>query len=738
MARADLPASGRELPSSDPAVARIWRVLDRVLSSRASLAAMIVAYVACTATLAQLRAWELHTGTWDLGLYQQALWSWGKGRPLYESADFAQEGYASFLQVHASFVLVLVAPLYDAFPAPITLFLVQSGVVGLAALPLHRLAKDVLNSPRWATLCAALYLAWTPVIASSLFDFHGEAFLPIELFTLFWLWRGGRFKLGLVVALLSFVTLEVAPVLVASLAVFFLWPSRRGTWELLAGLRSSNGQGSAFRARLQKSVSALRSWTAVPQVRASTVLLLGSIVAYYLLRLFQSYWAVPLLGLPPVPTNSVVAGGLIGANPGLLGLSLANLSIDLPQKIEYWVLVYALLGLVPLLRPRALLLVAPWWAFTLLGTDSATVHLGYQYGFVVACPVMIGLVLGMKSVSDRLAALASAPSPASTTTHDPAWRPSSSAPHARGRSLPFLLAVFSLVVVNLALSPLDPGMQQAGFGDAYHVSYTVPPGYGAVQQVASLVPAGASVVATDDLFPLVANDLAAYSFNPYLSMYDGYLPFNSTNLPSYVLASAQHGYEVPSWIGEKLYDTSIYGVRAAVGDSPAGGVLLFQLGYTGPSTLYRQTLDAGGAWGAGELTTSTIGSLRATPGAPGGEAVWGVPGDVGQLWTSPMLSLSGGSYRFTAMVRVSALGPGSAPGPTAPVLQLGVGGFAGEPSNFSTVTFQATQPSGWIGVELNVTVTEPVIAVAVYADQLDPGAVVETAGLQLVNYPATG
>lgn len=709
------PDETRKGTASVPAV-----VLGR-LSTRFWLVVLIALYIGMTAAVAQLRSWEFHTGAWDLGLYQQALWSWGHGRPLYESADFVQAGYGSLLQVHTAFVLVLVAPLYDAFPSAPTLFLVQSTVVGLAAVPLFLLARDVLGSEARALLPAGLFLVWTPVVASSLFDFHVEAFLPIELFTLFWLWRRERYLPGLGVAVLAFLTLEVTPVLVAAMALFFLVPSTRGTSLALEKLRRFLRGQDPFSSTFRALGEMVARWWRAPGVRASTALLVGAVVAYYLLRAFQTFWAVPTLGLSPVPTSSVAPGGVIGATPSVLGLSLANLGLDLQSKVEYWLLVYALVGFLPLLRPRAALLVAPWVAFTFLGSSLATYQLGYQYGFVAAAPMMIGLVLGLKVLAEGRGLV---------SVRAPAHLPSR-ALGSRGVSRLFLLALCGLVLANLALSPLDPAVQAAGFGDAYHVSYDVPPGYGAVVQLASLIPAGASVIATDDLFPLVANDLAAYPFNPDLSGYDGYLPFNVSHLPSYVLVSAQHGWEVPAWIGGVLYNRTTYGVRAAVGDSPAGGVLLFELGYLGPPSLYRELAGAGVSWGAGALSLSGMSALRSTPGAPGGEAVWGVPGSQGLLWYGPQFSLASGSYRVTATVEVSTLGPGPTPSASAPVLELQVTGFDGQPAATATILFGATQPEAWDQVDLNLTLTAPVIAVEVLAYQMDPGATVETSGLQV-------
>ena len=183
--------------------------LRRMTPFRWLLVAVVV-YFAVAFSLSWLRAIELQTTTWDLGLYQQALWTTAHGRALYETADVETGGFGSLLDVHTSFVLFLVAPLYGALPYQTTLFALQAAVVALASVPLYFLARDLTGSPRLALVAGLMYLVWTPTLSGNLYDFHPEAFLPLEVFALVLCWNRGRYAAGFAVAALAFATLEIA------------------------------------------------------------------------------------------------------------------------------------------------------------------------------------------------------------------------------------------------------------------------------------------------------------------------------------------------------------------------------------------------------------------------------------------------------------------------------------------------------------------------------------------------
>lgn len=532
------------------------------------LLALVAIYVVATATLSWCRALDFQTTTWDMGIYQQALWSGAHGRGFYEAPDFETGGFGSFLQVHSSFILYAVAPVYAAIPSQATLFVVQSLAVGLAAVPLYQLARVVGGSSGYGLAAGGIYLVWAPTIASNLYDFHAEAFLPLEIFSFLFLWTKGRYRLGFLAAFVASITFELAPVLLFFAGLFFLFPAEERIWSWLSGLRATGFAKGIGRA-LRTAVEGARSL----RVRASLLLMASMVAAYGLLLWAREYWIGPLLGVGPFPSSASASGYVVGSTLPELGLSLANLTPGLTMKCLYWLTALALLGFVPLLAPRAWILSVPWLGFTFLSANLNYVTPGFQYGFILACGLLPAFAFGLPRLvrgTRRAVATLRVRGERGRPTDGPKkvdrlpWAPVAVA-----------LALGILVVVNLAASPLDPALEdQPSLGAAYYFSYHVPTGFGAATRLVGQLPAGAYVIASFNLFPLVANDEHAYSLiwvvEPLAT------PFNATHLPEYALLSSTASYATPPWLSNATSDPSQYQLMGQVFGTGAGTITLYQ------------------------------------------------------------------------------------------------------------------------------------------------------------------
>ncbi len=646
----------------------------------------VAIYFAIAFALSWLRALEFQTTTWDQGLYQQALWTTAHGRPFYETADVETGGYGSLLEVHSVFLLYLVAPLYGALPYEATLLALQAAVVAAAAMPLFYLAMDVTGSPRLALLAGAAYLGWTPTLSSNLYDFHPEAFLPIEIFSLVLLWNRGRYAAGFAVALVAFLTFEFAPLIVfcVGLVSLFPWPEALGA------------AGGALTARLRRGLRSLaRPWRDA-RIRASVALMAASAGAYGVLLWVR----VALLpDLVPHPTlTSGVSGYVIGATPAALGLSLPNFGFGFEQKIVYWLVILGLLAFVPLLARRAMLLSVPWLVFTFFSANLNYVTLGFQYGFIAGSTLLVAFVFGLPRARRLVDALADRrASPAGAALR----------PRPAGR-VAVLAAIAVLLAVNIALTPVNPALSNAGLGSAYRLSLTPPPGGGDVDALAALVPATATVVASDDLFPLVANDPNAYSFlwdpDPQL-----YLPFSFSDPPTYVLIAGDRTDAVLGWLSSALYDPAVYGVRAVVWSSSIGTVLLFEAGYRGAAQVLGPGLSAGGTFFGGTLAAGPVGVVARAAGSADAAVVENDPGAIGTEWYGPGLALPAGNYTITVSVRAQGIPGFPAPNATAPAVWIGAVAWA-EPTFYGwSAPFGALDGAGFSTVEFDVSVPSPTI-----------------------------
>lgn len=668
----------------------------------------IAAFIAVSFTLAWLRAIEFHATTWDLGVYQQALWTTAHGRPFYETADVETGGFGSLLQIHSVFLFYGLVPLYWAFPYPTTLFAVQSVVVGVAAIPLFLLARDLTGSSRLGLVAGIVYLTWTPVLSSALYDVHPEAFLPVEIFTLILLWERHRYGWGFVVAAIAFSTMEVAPVLTFFVGGFGLLDIFGRTRRAEAGVSTKGGWNLL--------IGKIRGWLSDPRVRASLTLMTLSVAAFALLLYLRVDVLTRVLGTYPlsVPANGYVIGG----TPAGLQLSWANASVGLVPKLEYWLTVVALLGFLPLFAPRALVLSVPWFAFTLFSADQNYVTLGFQYGFIVASSLMVAFAYGLPNAR-RLVRWLDARARGRRTT-GPLMGAAASRSWKLGHGHRALLAagLAGLVAVNLALSPLNPMMDgRVAYGAGYQLSYHPNPNDGQVVKLASLIPPGSDVIASYNLFPLVANDANAYSFAPVQSPELG-LPFGPAHPPKYVLISQDSRDAVSGWLPSLLYNSVVYGVRGVVWSSDPGVVLLFEAGYSGAPTQFGALPDPSGTYYGESMVYPTSAFVATAASSAFSSVVSSDPGALGTVWFGPGANVAPGNFDVRLSLRATVLPGASPPAPNTTVVAVGAEAW-GTTLTAEMLTFGAVQSSGWTFVNFFVTVPEPTIEFGVVGVALD-------------------
>ncbi|HZY70456.1 MAG TPA: DUF2079 domain-containing protein [Thermoplasmata archaeon] len=670
----------------------------------------VLGYVVAITALSELRQLELVTNTLDLGVYQQALWSTAHGRPFFEAADWELGNYGSLLEVHSLFILYAVVPVYAAFPNALTLFVIQSTVAAIAAIPLYALTRDLTSSPRRAFVAGLVYLTWFPMVSANLYDFHVESFVPLEIFLLVLLWQRRRYAWGAAVAVLGFATLEVVPVFVFFVGLYFvldaLWPRLRPWLERVLRLRApTSAPRASDPARARRAL-----W-------CSFALMVASIAAYYLLVLVRTRFLEMALALPPFPSSA--SSYPLGTTPSVLGLAAPNLATGLFEKAGYWLLVAASLGFVPFLAPRALLVVAPWFAFCVFSTRLNYVVVGNQYGFLAAAGMFVAFAYGLGRV-DRWWVAWSSPRthPGDPPRLDPARRAAATGTLAKFRVAAFLVGV--LVVGNLFLTPINPGLDgapTAPLGAAFLLEPGVPHGFSDVQQVVAEIPSGATVLASRDVFPLVANDVNAYSmFGPSRDL-ELQLPFTPSAPPQYVVVSDSYLSplgSVPPWLLALLYNSSFYGVRSVAWDGPSGVVVLFEEAYKGRLA----TVDAPpvpSPWLAGvALLPAADGAVVTDPSAVGGSAVVSSIGVAGVVWNGPGADVPAGNYNATVWIRASPGFPGqSLPPPSTIVARLSVNAYGQAVQYSLDVPYSSVSSGTWTPVRIHFAYPEVILGLEV-------------------------
>jgi uncharacterized membrane protein len=194
------------LPDS---VAQLWEALSRLCQRHARwLPLSIVCFAsACYAlytgyyTIHQHRL--LQTFALDLGIYDNLMYGALSGKP-FQSPVLFGPGHHNYLAGHAEYGMLLFLPVYALRPGAETLLILQSVMLGFAAVPLFLFARTRL-SQGLAALLSVAYLLFAPLHGPNFYDFH---WLPLAVFFHFWLYfalatRRKWLAVAMVVVLLS-------------------------------------------------------------------------------------------------------------------------------------------------------------------------------------------------------------------------------------------------------------------------------------------------------------------------------------------------------------------------------------------------------------------------------------------------------------------------------------------------------------------------------------------------------
>jgi uncharacterized membrane protein len=658
---------------------------------------------------------------YDLGIFEQAFWATSQGYhvPFYEATDCIVKGRCSFLIVHPSFVLYPLVPFYSAFPTPITLFVERSLIVGLAAVPLYWMTRQVTHSETKSLFAAGLFLVWAPTLSGDLFSFHVESFIPLELFTMIALWQGGRYRWGLLVAAVSFITLEVAPVFVFFIGLFFLAPEIESLLRDAARRwKATKGQRGRWTGGPRDLAHSVRQSLGRREIRYTVILMIFAVAGYVLANLFLNEYGAGLLGVPRPPVPAGLAGVFFNnSQKGTTGnLGVAVTSPNFVWNVEYWLILYGLLAFLPLLNLRSFVIVGvPWIAYSMLNTVHRFTTIGSQYSLLAAVPIFLGLAYALARV-DFHAIPWIRPSPgggAGTPEDRSVVRPALTRRRRRIYT-GWMVLLGVLVVANLVLSPMVPlipdtvGHLGAPF-DAYYFEpwLTIQPGFAAVEQLIALIPSHQSLGVSNDLLPLVANNLYAYNVATIPINFEGF-PFNYSAGPDWVLTAmtSEKGGGYP--LNTQLPQLSLYQLRGYVAVSTQGPILLYERGYVGPAQLFGPpATPPNESWTPADGLTLGPAGVVSTNLSPSGGNVYATNGSltkVGLLAHSEAGFLPPYSYTLTALLnRTSVAVP---PSGTTRVLDIRVLGFSG--LAWQTNVTVAELPAGiWTTLTFTFTLGTP-------------------------------
>lgn len=179
------------------------------------LAGMVATYVGVFGALAWRQHTRYATFGFDLGIYDQAAWLLSRG----DAGLITVRGLDVFAH-HATFLLVLFAPLYWLGVGLQGLIVGQVVAVGLGAVPVWLLARHHLGGREWAALVpAAAYLLHPAIDWIPWWHVHPEAFAITPLLFAWWFAGRGRWWWFAGCVLLALSTKEDVALAVAMLGL---------------------------------------------------------------------------------------------------------------------------------------------------------------------------------------------------------------------------------------------------------------------------------------------------------------------------------------------------------------------------------------------------------------------------------------------------------------------------------------------------------------------------------------
>ncbi|PZO45175.1 MAG: hypothetical protein DCF19_00470 [Pseudanabaena frigida] len=129
-----------------------------------------------------LRHSLFHSGAWDLGIFDQAVYLISQGViPNSSFTDF------HILGDHAAFILYPLSLLYRIYPDVHWLFLIQAIALSSGAIPVFYLARQQKLNDNLGHILSLVYLLSPLIFNANLFDFHPDAIaVPSFLWAVLW------------------------------------------------------------------------------------------------------------------------------------------------------------------------------------------------------------------------------------------------------------------------------------------------------------------------------------------------------------------------------------------------------------------------------------------------------------------------------------------------------------------------------------------------------------------------
>jgi uncharacterized membrane protein len=707
--------------------------LKKIFNNNLIIFLIIIIYIFIMTYFTFLRYMNFYTTNWDLGINEQLLWTTTHGYLMYETGDgMSISNNFSFLQIHSAYIAFIIAYIYYIFPSAITIFVIQNTAIALSIIPLYKISERLVKKQILIYMILIIYLFNFAIISAIFYDFHWESFMPLELLIFFYLIYIKKYKLSLIPFLFGSGTLEVFPWLAIGVILYFIF--------VIYG---------------KKLIKFWRNFKD-KEFNILVIYIILSIFVYVLIRILQVI-IIPHYLLESSVTYSAgeVAKGSIY---GYLIINLNNYNTLMPV-LFYYLLLYASFGFIPLLYPKHIIMNLPWLYFTIFVSQGYARFFGNQYALIPIAPIAIGLIFGIKKIEDEFEdqnnylklffsflgvsltllilsmlysrqMLRNAYYPdvllvifliiiivvlimVSFKRKDHLTFKINGLKRIVKKSFVFILII--IIIFNLFMSPLNMNNFKATPMPGYAFSYSKNPAFNYISNITQLIPENSYVLASDNLFPFVANNPHAYSLLWFSYNYSKikFFPFNATNPPPYVFLSSSQIYATPSFLVPELFNRSIYGIRSFIYcNGYPGSIYLFEKGYKGSPVVYEAVKAPGEYYFYGKnLAIGMSGEVVKYNDSMFGYVIESHKAtnlsnpDFANIWYGPYYTFLPGNYTVTISLK-GGLYNTSLPSST-PLLYMDSKGW-GSPYYYRTIiTAGQLSSTSWTNITFNISISEP-------------------------------
>lgn len=390
--------------------------------------------------------------TWDLGIFNQALWNTLHGRFLYYTVDIGiYTNTGCFLAAHFSPIILLALPFYAIYPSGETLLIISTFLIAAGAFPVYNIANFFLKDEKASMTVGILYLLYPYLQGITLSGFSPQSFaVTLFLFILQYLIKVDIGKLALAF-ILGLITHEASAPIIAAIGAYGMVYHR--------SIKSKGFKVSLF-------------------VLATSTLYF--FFAQYM-RLFFGWTGRPSLW----HEWAIVGAESVSELPLKIILNpvgaLHALTSDGVAKLLYVILLLLPVLFIPLLDLRGLIPAIPYLLISLFSTYRLYYSLEGHYGAFIIPFIFLSFIQGIIKLRER----------------------------SRGRFPTLKLVKLSFAVTAIVFTTMLPTVYSQ-----YQVFNLNDEHNSTIRSFISRIPQNASVLTQSNIFPHVSNRPDAYTIAP--------------------------------------------------------------------------------------------------------------------------------------------------------------------------------------------------------------------------------